>query len=89
MEKARLLNLRWIPHYHRTTLTICVIRQLLCLVHDGFLWLEDPIPITANIVHQITHLPVKGNDPTNIAGKSSDARHIETMKAKYKLEKRK
>lgn len=39
VEKAGLLNLRWIPHYHCTTLTICVIRQLLCLVHDGILWL--------------------------------------------------
>jgi len=26
VEKAGLLNLRWIPHYHRTTITIFVIQ---------------------------------------------------------------
>lgn len=37
METAGLLNLRWIPHYHHVAITISVIRQLLCLIHDGYL----------------------------------------------------
>lgn len=37
MERAVLLNLKWIPHYHRTTITIFFIQQLLGLIHDGYL----------------------------------------------------
>lgn len=89
MEKVGLLNLRWIPHYHCMAITIFVICQLLCLVHDGYLWLEEPIPIMVDLVHHITHLPIKGNDPTDIARTSSDVGLTEVMKDKYRLEKRK
>ena len=85
MEKAGLLNLRWIPHYHHMAITIFVIRQLLCLVHDGYLWLDELIPITANLVHRLTHFPTKGNDPAQIANTSSDVGLAREMKAKYKL----
>jgi len=51
--------------------------------------LEELIPITTDLVHQITHFLVKGNDPTNITRTSSDVGLAETMKAKYKWEKRK
>jgi len=37
VEKAILLNLRWIPHYHHVAITIFMIQQLLCLVHDVYL----------------------------------------------------
>lgn len=43
--------------------------------------------ITADLVHRITHLPIKGNNPTSIIEISSEAGLAETMKAKYKLEK--
>ena len=48
VAKARLLHLLWIPHFHCAPITIFVIRQLLCLVQDGYLWLEEPTPITAD-----------------------------------------
>ena len=89
MEKARLLHLQWIPHYHRVPITIFVIRNLLCLVPDGYLWLEEPIPIMANLIHPISWLPIKGNNFVAIEGKSSDLALTEAMKVKYKLEKRK
>lgn len=89
MEKARLLHIRWIPHYHHVPITIFVIKQLLCLVHDGYLWLEEPIPIIANLFHQISRLPIKGNNLAAMVGKSSNLALIEAMKPKYKLEKRK
>lgn len=63
VEKAGLLHLLWIPHFHCAAITIFIIRQLLCLVHDGYLWLEDPIPITADLIHCISWLPCKGKDP--------------------------
>ena len=49
VDKAILLNLLWVPHYNHTPITILVIKQLLGLVHDGCLWLEEPIPITKDL----------------------------------------
>jgi len=90
VEKARLLHLIWILHFHHTPITIFVMRQLLCLVHDGYLWLEEPITITANLIHHISCLPCKGKDPASIAeGKGSDLALAKAMKTKYKLEKKK
>lgn len=89
MEKVGLLHLLWIPHFHDKPITVFVIRQFLCLVHNGYLWLEEPIPITAKLIHRISQLPYKGNDPAKIAGKSRDLVLTEAMKKKYKLEKKK
>lgn len=78
------------PHFHRAPVTIFVIRQLLYVVHGGCLWLEEPIPITDHLIHHITRLLCKGEDPTDISeGKSSDLAVAEAMKKKYKLEKKK
>lgn len=57
VDKVGLLILLWVPHYNRAPITLLVIKQLLCLVHDGCLWLEDPIPITDMLIHRITWLP--------------------------------
>ncbi|MCY6488401.1 hypothetical protein, partial [Actinobacillus pleuropneumoniae] len=46
VEKARLLNLMWVPHFHHNPITIFVIKQLLYVLHGGCLWLEEPIPNT-------------------------------------------
>jgi len=70
-------------------ITIFVIRQLLCLVHDGYLWLEEPIPIMINLIHWSYRLPYKGKDLVTIAKKSSDLALAEAMNTKYKLEKKK
>ena len=87
VEKAGLLNLKWLPHYYHTTITIFEIRQLLCLIHYGYLLLEEPISITADLIHQITHLSLKGNNPVDIAGTSSKGGLAKTVKAKYHLDK--
>jgi len=89
VEKARLLHLLWIPHFHSAPITIFVIKQLLCLVHDGYLWLEEPIPITVDLIHRISRLPCKGKYPVEIFGKSRDLALAEAMKNTYKLEKKK
>jgi len=90
VEKARLLNLLWVSHFQCAPITIFVIRQLLCLVQDGCLWLEEPIPITADLIHRISQLPCKGEDCVNISeGKSNDLAITEAMKKKYKLAKKK
>jgi len=90
VEKAGLLNLLWVLHFHHAPITIFVIRQLPFLVHDGYLWLEEPVPIMTDLIHCISWLPYKGKDPATIAeGKGSDLALVEAMKTKYKMEKKK
>lgn len=57
-------------------------------MHDGYLWLEEPIPITAELVHRNSHRPYMGRDSTKIASKIGDLFLVEAMKNKYKLEKK-
>lgn len=59
-------------------------------MHDGYLWLEEPIPTTKNLIHHISWLASKGKDCTTIAKeKGSDLALKKAMKAKYKLKKKK
>lgn len=60
VDKVGLLNLLWVPHYNRTPISILVIKQLLCLVHNGCLWLEELIPITDRLIHKIMWCPIQG-----------------------------
>ena len=48
VEKAGLLNLLWVPHFHRKPITIFVIKQLLCLMHDGCCGWRSPSPSWQN-----------------------------------------
>ena len=85
-----MLHLLWIPHFHRAPISIFVIMHLICLVHDVYIWLEEPIPIMADLIHHISCLPCKGKDTTAIAeGKGSDLALAEAMKTKYKMENKK
>ena len=79
VEKAGLLNLLWVSHFHCTPITIFIIRQLLCLMHDGHLRLKEPIPITTEIIHMISKLPCKGKDPMEIADKNACRGHEEEV----------
>lgn len=88
VEEARLLDLLWIPYFHQEPITIFVIRQLLFLVHDGYLWLEELIPITTELIHRISCLPRIRRDPTEIVGQSRGLALAKAMKKKYRLEKK-
>jgi len=44
VEKVGLLNLLWVSHFHHALISIFIIGYLLCLVHDVYLWLEEPTP---------------------------------------------
>ena len=66
-----------------------VIKELFYLVHDGYLWLKEPIPITVDLIHHISQLNCKGKDPMTITEKGRDLALAETMKVKHKLQKKK
>lgn len=52
--------------------------------------MEEPIPITDHLIHQITWLPHSGEDPANISeGIGGELALTEEMKKKLKLEKKK
>lgn len=82
VEEAGLLHLIWIPHFHQAPIMIFVIRKLLCLVHNGYLWLEEPIPIAVELIHRISRLPCMGRGSTEITGKSGELVLVEAMKKK-------
>lgn len=63
VQLAGLLHMLFLPHFHRSNISTQCVRQLLNLVHDGCLWLGEPIPITDMLIHIITKLPYKGADP--------------------------
>ena len=57
------------------------------MVHDGCLWLEEPIPITVELIHRISRLPCSGRDPVEIDS-GGDLTLAKAMKKKYKMEKK-
>lgn len=89
VNKVGLLNLLWVPHYHHTPINLTVIKQLLCLVHDGCFWLIEPIPIIDMLIHRITLLPHSGlNLAKSFGGKMGECDLAEKMKDKFKLVKK-
>lgn len=58
-------------------------------MHDGYLWLEKPIPITDILIHRITRLPhSRQNLAKEFGGKVGERDIIERMKEKFKLVKK-
>ena len=77
------------PHYNHTPVTVLVIKQLLCLVHDGCLWLEELIPITDRLIHRIINISYIGEILVLIfGGKGGEQVLTESMKEKFKLLKK-
>jgi hypothetical protein len=57
---------------------------LLADTHGGDIWLDRPIPITVELIAQITGLPTRGMDPALILeDKSKEKELVEEMKKKY------
>lgn len=70
-------------------MTLLVIKKLLCLVHDGCLWLGEPIPITDMLINCIALLPYTSENPAMIfGGKSGEQVLTESMKEKFILVKK-
>jgi len=54
-------------------------------VHDGCLWLEEPIPITDRLIHRIMWLPYTGENLAMMCdGKCVEQVLMEAMKEKFK-----
>lgn len=49
--QAGLLHMLCMPHFHRSTVNTVCACQLITLVHNGCLWLGEPISITDMLIH--------------------------------------
>ena len=64
LDNAGLLKVLDIPHFGRSIQVTIVAKQLLALVHDGYLSIGDQqIPIDASLINKITGLSMVGPDP--------------------------
>jgi hypothetical protein len=84
LDRTRILGLLKIPHFGRGQYATACIKQLLAVTHGGDVWLDKPVPITIELIAQITGLPIRGMDPALILDdKSKEKALAEEMKKKY------
>lgn len=87
VDRAGFLCLLSIPQFLQLPITMLVIKQFLCLVHEDILWVGKPVSIIAKLVDQVLHLPYEGRDPREITDKGNDVVMIEQLRKKYQLTK--
>jgi hypothetical protein len=84
LDRTRILGLLKLPHFGRGQYATTCVKQLLAVMHGGDIWLDKPIPITVELIAQITGLPIRGMDPALILDdKSKEKALAEEMKKKY------
>ena len=88
VNKLGLLNLLLVSHYHRSNIKPRVVWKVIFLVHDGFLSLNDLIPITEMLIHRITLLLHFGLNLAKAFGRMTSEHDLtKKMKDKFKLVK--
>ena len=89
LDLAGLLKMLNVPHFGRRTQVTIVVKQLLALIHDGYLWIGDKkIIINGELIHRITGLPMAGPDPgTEFPSKHEDTKLAQSMKERFHLTK--
>jgi hypothetical protein len=60
LENIGILNLLEIPHFRWGKDVNKCVKQLLSVLHGGFLWLEEPISIDVELISFIIGLPSNG-----------------------------
>jgi hypothetical protein len=58
LDRTRILGLLKIPHFGRDQYATTCIKQLLVVTHGGDVWLNKLVPITIELITQITGLPI-------------------------------
>ena len=60
---ARLTNMLFMPHFGHSLQVNTYVKQLVVCFHRGYLWLDQPHPVNAELIVRITRLPNDGKDP--------------------------
>ena len=63
LATSGLTNMLFMPHFGHSVQASTYVKQLLFCIHQGYLSLDQPYPITVELIVRITGLPSKGKDP--------------------------
>jgi hypothetical protein len=63
LENIGILNLLEIPHFGRGKGVNNYIKQLIAVLHGGFLWMEQPVSIYIKLIASITRMSSMGENP--------------------------
>ena len=86
LEILRLLGLINMLHFGRLVEANTCMKKLLACFHGGYLWLDQPVPVTIELISWISRLPKEGSDPSqNFQGKDNDKRPETKLKKRYNL----
>jgi hypothetical protein len=84
LDRTGILGLLQLRHFSSGQYATACIKQLLATTHGGDIWLDRPVPITVDLITQITGLPSPGMDLALIMDdKSKEKAFTEEMKNKY------
>jgi hypothetical protein len=79
-----ILHLLEIPHFGRGKDMNNCVKQLLVVLHGGFLWMDKPVSIDVELISFITGLPSNGEKPTQyMDDKTKEKELMEEMKKTY------
>jgi hypothetical protein len=88
LANTGILNLVEIPHFGRGKEVNNCVKQLMAVLHGGFLWLEEPISIDVELISFITGLSSMGESPTQyLDDKTKEKSLAEEMKKTYGTER--
>ena len=81
LATSSLTNMLFLPHFSHSVQASTYVNQLLVCAHRGYLFLDQPNPITVELIARITGLPSGGKDllPYLVKHKTQD------IKRKYNL----
>ena len=78
LTPSGLLNLLLIPHFGRSSERNAIVKVILSCVHDGYLWLDQPIDLNVDVIHRIIGLNKVGTNPsTHFLGKNLDRKQVD------------
>jgi hypothetical protein len=88
LGKHRDLNLLEFPTSEGGKDVNNCVKQLMAVLHGGFLWLEEPVSIDVELIAFITGLPSNGENPTQyLDDKTKEKALAEEMKKTYGTER--
>ena len=60
---AGLKNMLFMPHFGHTIQASTYVKQLLGCCHRGYLWMDQPYLVNAELIERIRGLPTEGKYP--------------------------
>jgi hypothetical protein len=63
LRNTWILNLLEIPHFGKGKEVNNCIKQLMVVLHGGFVWLDQPISIDVELIVLIIGIPSMGENP--------------------------